>query len=601
MEQSNTVPVKLSLSGSKKRARLHVPLKILQLRKQVRSSFPNVKEFDLQYVDEEGDNITVNTDEDLAEAQSVFKILGRVISFIVDASSTPERPVQAHAPAADSNIRKSPLRPTVNYSKAQKGTSEFDRSKLCPKPCADDFNFTCDFNRLGQMANHLFGNPECLANAMRSFIGPATGDLVELHSLLTADFNGRRGRCGSFDRTTGRHQVVLFATETAPGQTIAVRTRNLKAIRPCSPKKSAEHGRLLPTKTSFGPGSFGPHVVMLQKALIKLGYMHPSAIRHLQGLYGPRTTTAVAKIAKAIGCTGGGAFTDRVRAHLLHKLASETVPTTTTTITTPPPAAETVPTTTPPPVVETVPTTTTTTTPPPAAETVPTTSTTATPPPAAETVPTTTTTATPPAAETVPTTTPLPVVETVPTTSTPPPAAETVPTTTTTTTPPPAAEIVPTTTTTPPVVVVTVPTTVPPVAAVVASPTTTTPPAAAMTMSPTLIEHTALLSTTERCIDESTDEEEADDEVPPIRHRTNPEEPDAVQIFMKNTGASAVSESNTGKSVTVPTKKSVTAPPTKVQQLLDMGIALPVETLRNVLSATNDDVGAALTVLLGCE
>merc|ERR1711934_868965 len=39
---------------------------------------------------------------------------------------------------------------------------------------------------------------------------------------------------------------------------------------------------------------------------------------------------------------------------------------------------------------------------------------------------------------------------------------------------------------------------------------------------------------------------------------------------------------------------------TKVQQLLDMGFALPVETLVNVLAAANDDVGAALTALVGC-
>merc|ERR1712037_807607 len=54
----------------------------------------------------------------------------------------------------------------------------------------------------------------------------------------------------------------------------------------------------------------------------KLGYMHPSAIRHLQGFYGPRTTASVAQIAKSIGCTGGGVFTDRVRAHLLQRLES---------------------------------------------------------------------------------------------------------------------------------------------------------------------------------------------------------------------------------------------------------------------------------------
>merc|ERR1712188_151002 len=53
-----------------------------------------------------------------------------------------------------------------------------------------------------------------------------------------------------------------------------------------------------------------------------------------------------------------------------------------------------------------------------------------------------------------------------------------------------------------------------------------------------------------------------------------------------------------------PTMVSAPAPtqvpvPTKVQQLLDMGFALPVETLVNVLATANDDVGAALTALVG--
>merc|ERR1712159_543190 len=61
---------------------------------------------------------------------------------------------------------------------------------------------------------------------------------------------------------------------------------------------------------------------MLQKVLIKLGYMHPSAIRCFQGFYGPRTTASVAKVASTIGCSGGGVFTDRVRAHLLKRLGS---------------------------------------------------------------------------------------------------------------------------------------------------------------------------------------------------------------------------------------------------------------------------------------
>merc|ERR1719164_290215 len=103
---------------------------------------------------------------------------------------------------------------------------------------------------------------------------------------------------------------------------IAVRAQNIKVVGSASAKSSKETEQLLPTKTPIGPGSFGADVLMLQKALIKLGYMHPSAIRCFQGFYGPRTTASVAKIASAIGCSGGGVFTDRVRAYLLKRLGS---------------------------------------------------------------------------------------------------------------------------------------------------------------------------------------------------------------------------------------------------------------------------------------
>merc|ERR1719198_459297 len=50
----------------------------------------------------------------------------------------------------------------------------------------------------------------------------------------------------------------------------------------------------------------------------------------------------------------------------------------------------------------------------------------------------------------------------------------------------------------------------------------------------------------------------------------------------------------------VPTATTESAAvPVKVQQLLDMGFALPVETLTNILAASNDDVSTALSALLG--
>merc|ERR1711907_22374 len=59
-----------------------------------------------------------------------------------------------------------------------------------------------------------------------------------------------------------------------------------------------------------------------------------------------------------------------------------------------------------------------------------------------------------------------------------------------------------------------------------------------------------------------------------------------------------VSIPKTNEKVPTATTESA-AVPVKVQQLLDMGFALPVETLTNILAASNDDVSAALSALLG--
>merc|ERR1719378_1808377 len=50
---------------------------------------------------------------------------------------------------------------------------------------------------------------------------------------------------------------------------------------------------------------------------------------------------------------------------------------------------------------------------------------------------------------------------------------------------------------------------------------------------------------------------------------------------------------------TAPMATTESTVPAKVQQLLDMGFTLPVETLINILAAANDDVSAALNVLVG--
>ena len=93
-----TASVKITLSGSKRRVRLTVPLRFSQLCQYVRSTFPDIKDFNLHYVDDEGDTIIVGNNDELVEAQNVFKDLGRIPSFTVNKLASPP-------PTAPSDVR----------------------------------------------------------------------------------------------------------------------------------------------------------------------------------------------------------------------------------------------------------------------------------------------------------------------------------------------------------------------------------------------------------------------------------------------------------------------------------------------------------------
>jgi len=163
---TTTMPVKLSLSGSKRRLRLDVPLKFLQLCEKVRYTFPDVKTFKLQYVDEEGDNIIVESDADLEEARSVFQKLGRVPTFIVSktaASTVPPSTVNtgSKSPPTIGTASKSPTT-RKGYGHCQRGRSRCGRGwhpmvKMMQLPfiqeglqalyadgCVRHFGVTCD-------------------------------------------------------------------------------------------------------------------------------------------------------------------------------------------------------------------------------------------------------------------------------------------------------------------------------------------------------------------------------------------------------------------------------------------------------------------------
>lgn len=76
-------------------------------------------------------------------------------------------------------------------------------------------------------------------------------------------------------------------------------------------------GDVLPNE-QLERGSHGPGVAQLQHFLIRAGLMDPSAIRWREGLYGPRTTEAIAAFQETNRIEGEhGVFDAAVRAALL--------------------------------------------------------------------------------------------------------------------------------------------------------------------------------------------------------------------------------------------------------------------------------------------
>jgi len=84
---------------------------------------------------------------------------------------------------------------------------------------------------------------------------------------------------------------------------------------------------------SLQPGMTGPEVKKLQDYLVSLGYMTPEEVATGPGIYGPKTTAAVAKLQAALGVDTGG-YAGYWGPKTLAKLQSSTVAPATTTQTT---------------------------------------------------------------------------------------------------------------------------------------------------------------------------------------------------------------------------------------------------------------------------
>merc|ERR1711871_674249 len=79
-----------------------------------------------------------------------------------------------------------------------------------------------------------------------------------------------------------------------------------------SNNNAATEGSSLPA-TPLARGARGPAVAKLLDILIQLGHLHPSAVRFAKGIYGPRTTAAIAALQKTRGLAPTGTYDAAVR------------------------------------------------------------------------------------------------------------------------------------------------------------------------------------------------------------------------------------------------------------------------------------------------
>ena len=123
---------KVVFNGQKKRGRLNTPLRLSKLHEKLHLSFSVTKEYDLliQYEDEEGDVITVSTDEDLEMAESVFSDMGKKIMFFaIRALKKPAMPAGMCAQIPTNSITDpaKQIRPDQEQVSNKKLTHSFSR------------------------------------------------------------------------------------------------------------------------------------------------------------------------------------------------------------------------------------------------------------------------------------------------------------------------------------------------------------------------------------------------------------------------------------------------------------------------------------------
>lgn len=174
----------------------------------------------------------------------------------------------------------------------------------------------------------------CVAEALR-VLGPSQSlKLQVVPSSFTVPTSDHNERIGSADlkgnkQPTGSESENAHAGPKSAPQAGDKNTQAKTAQKKSVPTKPDENTfsfhNILPNFFNFGRGSRGHGVHQLQQVLIQLGYMHPSAISWCSGIYGPRTTEAVIRVAHTMGSTNpvelSGIYTEGIRQFLIQKLS----------------------------------------------------------------------------------------------------------------------------------------------------------------------------------------------------------------------------------------------------------------------------------------
>merc|ERR1711968_391063 len=148
--------------------------------------------------------------------------------------------------------------------------------------------------------------------------GPAVAKLQDAliaAGLMNADHPYIRMGKGMFGPYTAQivatlQRDVLDVTPTGVYDN-AVRSY-LLALPSATPEAPSAATAAVPP-TPLARGARGPAVAKLQDILIQLGHLHPSAVRFAKGIYGPRTTAAIAALQKTRGLAPTGTYDAAVR------------------------------------------------------------------------------------------------------------------------------------------------------------------------------------------------------------------------------------------------------------------------------------------------